>query len=96
MLDLSRDINSLSEFKRKTPNFLRQMKETGQPVILTVNGKAELVVQDAGSYQKLLEEVDRLQAVEAIRKGLEAVREGRTVSVEAFDKEMRVKHGIPG
>lgn len=49
MLDLNRDINSLSNFKRNTPEFLRQLKETGQPVVLTINGKAELVVQDSAS-----------------------------------------------
>ncbi len=52
MLDLNRDINSLSNFKRNTPEFLRQLKETGHPVVLTINGKAELVVQDTTSYQK--------------------------------------------
>ena len=55
MLDLNSDINSLSNFKRNTPEFLRQLKETGHPVVLTINGKAELVVQDAASYQKLIE-----------------------------------------
>jgi hypothetical protein len=49
MLDLSSDINSLSNFKRNTPEFLRQLKETGHPVVLTINGKAELVVQDSAS-----------------------------------------------
>ncbi|HTE16791.1 MAG TPA: type II toxin-antitoxin system Phd/YefM family antitoxin, partial [Armatimonadota bacterium] len=70
MLDISKDIDSLSSFKRNTPGFIRQMKETGRPVVLTVNGKAELVVQDAASYQKLLELVDRLEAIEAVREGL--------------------------
>jgi hypothetical protein len=52
MLNLSRDINSLSNFKRKTPEFMEQLKETRSPLVLTVNGVAELVVQSAESYQK--------------------------------------------
>ena len=40
MLDVDRDIDSLSNFKRRTPEFLRQLKETGHPVVLTINGKA--------------------------------------------------------
>ena len=52
MINLSRDIQSLSTFKRNTNELIVQMKETRNPVILTVNGKAELVVQDAESYQK--------------------------------------------
>ncbi len=48
-----RDIHPLTDFKRKTSEFARQMKETGQPVVLTVNGKAEFVIQDAESYQAM-------------------------------------------
>ena len=48
MLNINRGTNSLSNFKRNTPEFLRQLKKTGQPVVLTINGKAELVVQDTG------------------------------------------------
>jgi PHD/YefM family antitoxin component YafN of YafNO toxin-antitoxin module len=63
MLNLSRDINSLSNFKRKTPEFVVQLKETRSPLVLTVNGVAELVVQSAESYQIL---VDRLEYLETV------------------------------
>jgi prevent-host-death family protein len=53
MLDISKDIHSLSDFKRNTSEFLHQMRDTGHPVVLTINGKAELVVQDAASYQRI-------------------------------------------
>ena len=82
MLDISKDIHSLSDFKRNTTDFLRQMKKSRHPVVLTINGKAELVVQDAGSYQKLLELVDRLEAIEGIKRGLEDVKAGRTKPIE--------------
>ena len=55
MLDIIRDIDSLSNFKRNTSKFVKQMRKSGTPVILTVNGKAKVVVQDAESYQSLLE-----------------------------------------
>jgi prevent-host-death family protein len=54
-IELSQDIHSLSEFKRKTAAFLAQMRESGRPVVLTVNGKAEFVIQDVAGYQRLLE-----------------------------------------
>jgi PHD/YefM family antitoxin component YafN of YafNO toxin-antitoxin module len=95
MLDISRDIDSLSNFKRKTSQFIQQLKATGQPVILTVNGKAELIVQDAKSYQKLLELVDRLEAIEAIREGLRDEAEGRVVTLEEAMQMVRDKHGMP-
>jgi PHD/YefM family antitoxin component YafN of YafNO toxin-antitoxin module len=50
------------------------MKKTGQPVILTVNGKDELVVQDAETYQKLLEAKDRMETIEGIKRGLESMK----------------------
>ena len=59
-MKLSRDIQSLSVFKRDTAKFLRQMKKTGQPVVLTVNGRAVAVVQDADSFQKDFENLERL------------------------------------
>jgi hypothetical protein len=41
--------------------FLRELKEGGTPIVLTINGKAELVVTDTTSYQWLVELVDRLE-----------------------------------
>ncbi|MDQ3812745.1 MAG: prevent-host-death protein, partial [Armatimonadota bacterium] len=69
-------------------------KASGRPLILTVNGKAELVVQDAASYQAMLETVERAATVEGIRRGLEQMErgEGRSAT-EVFD-EFRAKHGI--
>ena len=57
MLDLANDIRSLSDFKRNTVALLDRLRETGGPLVLTVNGKAELVVQDAAAYQALLDRV---------------------------------------
>lgn len=51
MLDLANDIRSLSDFKRNTVDLLDRLRKTGHPLVLTINGKAELVVQDATAYQ---------------------------------------------
>lgn len=76
MLDLIRDIHPLTDFKRSTSGFLSQLKATGQPLVLTINGKAELVVQDARSYQRLLELAERLERIEAVQDGLESMARG--------------------
>ncbi|MEX2174692.1 MAG: type II toxin-antitoxin system Phd/YefM family antitoxin [Pirellulaceae bacterium] len=78
MVELSRDIDSLSSFKRETAKFVERMKESGQPVVLTINGKAELVVQDAASYQRLLNLAERVDSLEALRQSLEDADAGRT------------------
>lgn len=49
MIDLANDIHSLTEFKRNTARFMRRLKKSGHPLVLTISGKAELVVQDARS-----------------------------------------------
>jgi len=89
MLDIKSDINSLSNFKRKTPEFLRQLKETGHPVVLTINGKAELVVQDTASYQKLIELAERVERMEALQASINDMRAGKVVPVEEMLAEMR-------
>jgi prevent-host-death family protein len=89
MMDITKDIQPLTNFKRNTTELLRQMKETGEPIVLTINGRAELVVQDAGSYQKLLELVDRLEAIAGVRKGLEESKRGEGQSIEDAVREIR-------
>jgi PHD/YefM family antitoxin component YafN of YafNO toxin-antitoxin module len=79
MLNLTRDINSLSNFKRETPKFLEQMKTTNEPIVLTLNGVAEIVVQSAAAYQTLLDRLDYLETRESIRVGLQEIRDGKTV-----------------
>ena len=95
MLDISKDIHSLSDFNRNTVEFLDQMRGTGHPVVLTINGKAELVVQDATSYQKLLDRLDHLEALGGIERGLADVQAGRTTPVRKFDAAFRKQRGLP-
>jgi prevent-host-death family protein len=94
-LDISRDIKSLSTFKRNTLELIRQLKETGEPIVLTVNGEAELVVQDARSYQKLLESIDRLETIAGIRRGLEEMKAGKGRPADEFFQEMERELDIP-
>ena len=94
-MDLSRDIHPLTDFKRHTPAFLRQLKESGHPLVLTVNGKAEIVVQDARSYQRLLDLAERLETIDAVKEGLASVDKGEGRSMDdVFDdleKTLRAK-----
>jgi PHD/YefM family antitoxin component YafN of YafNO toxin-antitoxin module len=55
------DIGSLSDFSRNTKAHLKRLKRTGRPELLTVNGKAEVVVQNASAYQKLLTSLEKLK-----------------------------------
>jgi prevent-host-death family protein len=91
MLDLANDIRSLSDFKRNTTDVLDRLRTTGHPLVLTINGKAELVVQDAEAYRALL---DRVEAIEGIQRGLADVKAGRTKPARQVFARLRRKHGI--
>ena len=82
MLDLAKDIQSLSHFKRNTAEVMKQMKESGNPVVLTVNGKAEVVVQDAAAYQRLMALAERAEMMEFLREA--KADAGRTVPAREF------------
>jgi prevent-host-death family protein len=95
MIDLSKDIRSLSDFKRNTSELMDRMKQTGNPVVLTLNGRAELVVQDAAAYQRLLEHNEEAEALEGIRRGLEDLKAGRTRPARQALSQIRRKRRIP-
>ncbi len=92
-MNLNRDIHPLTDFKRNTPEFLRQLKETGAPVVLTINGKAELVVQDAASYQRLFELAERLETIQAVKESLASADRGEGTPMDAvfdaLEKDLR-------
>ncbi len=92
---LTQDIQPLTTFRRKPAQFLRRIKKNKRPVVLTVNGKAAAIVQDAAAYQDLLDIAARADVYEAIRQGLDDVARGRTRPAREVFEELRRKHGIP-
>lgn len=98
MFNLSSGIDSLTNFKRQTAEYLQRLHASGEPVVLTVNGKAEVVVQDAAAYQRLVEaaaRVDREETVAAIRAGLADVEAGKTKPARMVLRGLAKKYGIP-
>jgi len=94
MLDITHDIQSLTTFRRRSGDFMKQLKKTKRPVVLTVKGKAAAVVQDAEAYQRLLDVAARADAVEGIRQGLEDAKKGKTRPAKKFFAEFEAEHGI--
>lgn len=90
----ARDIQSLSVFKRDSAKFLNQMKETGEPIVLTVNGKPAAVVVDPEDYD-MWRERERRETIEGIRRGMADVEAGRVRPIEEFFDEMFKKFDIP-
>ncbi len=94
-VNISKDIQSLTNFRRQSGKFLKQLKTSKRPIVLTVNGQAEAVVQDAEAYQRLLDIAARADVHEAIRQGLDDIAQGRTRPAREFFEEFRKRHGIP-
>jgi prevent-host-death family protein len=55
------NIHSLTEFKRNANSYIETIRSTKAPIVLTVNGEAAVVVQDAIAFQEIL---DRLTAAQ--------------------------------
>lgn len=94
-MKLSRDIQSLSVFKRDSSKYLKQIKKTGEPLVLTVNGKAAAVILDPDSYQSYVREKDWQDTMTALRQARDDVKAGRVQDAEEFFREFEERHGIP-
>jgi prevent-host-death family protein len=94
-MDITKDIQAMTTFRNHSARFLRHLKKTKRPLVLTVNGKAAAVVQDAEAYQRLLDLAAAASAAEGIRQGLEDVASGRTRLASEVFEEMRAEHDIP-
>ncbi len=70
------DIHSLTAFLRDHKTHLDRLEKTGRPEVLTVNGKARVVVQDAQAYQELLDRVEAVGAEKTLRERLASLDAG--------------------
>jgi hypothetical protein len=93
MLD-TRDIHSLTDFLRNHKAHLARLKRTRAPQVLTVNGKAEVVVQDAASYQSMLDRLRHMETLAAIQEGMASAERGELKPAAQVLDEMRAKYGL--
>jgi len=63
-INLENDIKPLSEFRANAASFVKQVKETKRPLILTQHGKSSAVLMDVAAYQSLIEQIELLQEVQ--------------------------------
>jgi PHD/YefM family antitoxin component YafN of YafNO toxin-antitoxin module len=83
------DIRSLTDFQRNTKAHLRRLKSSGRPIVLTVNGRAELIVQDAAAFE------DMLDAIRGIQRGLDEMKAGKGEPARKVLDRIRAKYSIP-
>jgi PHD/YefM family antitoxin component YafN of YafNO toxin-antitoxin module len=91
MINITEDIHSLTEFKKNTGSFIHNLKKTGRPNVLTVNGKAEIVVMDAMAYQKIQEKLELEQTILETNNSLKDFESGKFSSAEKVFGELKNK-----
>jgi prevent-host-death family protein len=95
-IDITKDIQPLTTFRNNSVKFMKRLKKTRRPIILTVNGKPEAVVQSAAEYQRLLDLAALADPEEGLRQGLEDIAKGRTRPAREVFAELREEYGIRG
>jgi PHD/YefM family antitoxin component YafN of YafNO toxin-antitoxin module len=83
------DSTSLTTFKKNTHELTEQMKETGRPLVLTINGQAELVVQDLATYERMTTAVQRAERLARARRSVDELRHSGGRPLAAVLAELR-------
>ena len=78
------DVKPLSFFKQKSDTVLNYIKSTKKPKFITVNGNVEFVVQDAQSYQDMVDDTSSASDLVKIMQGIDDVEKGRYIAAEEF------------
>jgi len=93
MEHLAEETRSLSEFKQNPAEVLERLGQSHCPIILTEDGKPKVVVQEAESYQQLLDSIEHHEALEALREGLADLEAGRLIPVDEAIRAIMASRG---
>ena len=94
-MNIVRDIQSLSEFKQNASRVVKEIQATKEPVVLTVNGKAAVVIQDAESYQEMLDRQEYNESVAVLRERLKDLNDPtKWISADEVFDRLGKKFGI--
>ena len=88
---LDQDIHSVSDFRAHANSYVKQIKQTGRPFVLTQNGKSTAVVLDVIEYENLLEE---LELAREIRKARIEIKKGETFSHQEVKEKLLGKFEV--
>ena len=85
----TKDIYSVSDFNRKTSEHIKRVQETRKPEVLTVNGKAAIVVVDPESYDEMAQNQELLQTLKNIAIADEQHENGQSKSAKQVSQELK-------
>ena len=70
------DIKPLTDFVRNSKAHIKRLQATEAPEVLTVNGEAAVVVQDAASYEKMAALAEQAKQDARLQSALNYFRDG--------------------
>lgn len=88
--------HTLADFLQDHEAYVQRLKATRMPQVLTVDGRAEVVLPDARSYAELMARLDRAETIAAIREGIASAQRGELKPAERVFAEIRAKYGLQG
>jgi prevent-host-death family protein len=86
----TRDIQPVTEFRANAAQFIEQVRETGEPVILTQHGRSAAVLLDVESYEAMMDELELLRDV---RQAEDQIADSKALSQGAVARKLRARLG---
>lgn len=83
-ISISSDIEPLSEFRKKSADFVKRLKKDKNPIVLTQHGKSAAVLMDVSEYERIAK---KMEVLEDLLEAKQQVEQGNTFTTqEAKDR----------
>ncbi len=84
-ISLANDIEPLSEFRKKSADFVKRLKKEKQPIVLTQHGKSAAVLMDVSEYERFTRKMEML---EDLLEAKQQVEQGKTYTLDEARKRI--------
>ncbi len=84
-ISLTEDFKTVRELASQTQEILEQVRHTGRPMAITIDGKPAVVLLGVAQYESLLH---LLNLSRLLHEGAEDIRAGRVQPLEEFLNEL--------
>ena len=91
-MNIIEDIMPFSNFRQQASEIIKKLGQVKRPTFITINGKVAAVVQDAESYQQILDKIDELETMLSIQRGLEDISAGRVSTLDEVSARLKARH----
>ncbi|MFH1197422.1 MAG: type II toxin-antitoxin system Phd/YefM family antitoxin [bacterium] len=85
-INFAEDIMSITELKQKSGTLMKQIKSTGRPIVLTINGRAEAVLLSAKEYQNIRNAMKLMKDISFAEK---EIKSQKFISAESYFREFK-------